>query len=450
MKIKNISTLALIVGLAAPIAANAVNSEDVKTWLKANQAATAEFKDGDVIGFAEREKIRAFVPPGYDKEMFFEGMKVVVKDPTDMPPAKVYSDASSAHQSKVSITPAGGLAGYVAGQPFSAESIKVDDPTAGSKIAWNFNFRWQNQGLSVDNVGWVWVRRGGDHENSALRKDPKFGKYVGGGGSFNRVLWAWYRRVYFNHRADLPDQDYKLKGSMSRDTEFRELTSFYDPFDIAGTAFMIIRHLDETKADDSWAYVPSTRRVRRISVEVKTDSLLGTDLTLEDFYMFAGRVPDHKWVYLGDAKVLTPARSRSDETYYTGPMGIIPDDNWELRDSYVVADYPKDPAHPYSVKYMLIDKQTNMGSYALNFDRSGELWKIIQQSKVWSEDDQAGPRRDMPVKGGINIPLYQSINIIDVQNDRGTLVPVWGVYYPVNKASKIKRMMDVNRLTEGS
>jgi hypothetical protein len=99
---------------------------------------------------------------------------------------------------------------------------------------------------------------------------------------------------------------------------------------------------------------------------------------------------------------------------------------------------------------MLIDKQTNMGSYALNFDRSGKLWKIIQQSKVWSEDTQAGERRDMPTKGGINIPLYQSINIIDVQNDRGTLVPVFEVYYPLNKASKIKRMMDVNRLTEGS
>lgn len=450
MNIKSISKLVLIAGLSVPLVANAVVSDDMPAWLKANQAATADFKDGDIIGFADKEKIRAFIPPGYDKEMFFEGMEVVVKDQTDMPPADVYLKATKQHQSKVSLTAAGGLSGYVAGQPFSADSITIDDPTSGSKIAWNFNFRWQRQGLSVDNVGWVWVRRGGDHEDSALRKDPKFGKYFGGGGSFNRVLWAWYRRVYFNHRADLADQDYKLKGSMSRDTEFRELTSFYDPFDIAGTAFMIIRHLDENKADDSWAYVPSTRRVRRISVEVKTDSLLGTDLTLEDFYMFAGRVVEHDWKYLGTAKVLTPARSRYNETNYTGPMGMIPHDNWELRDNYVVADYPKDPAHPYAVKYMLIDKQTNMGSYALNFDRSGKLWKIIQQSKVWSEDTQAGERRDMPTKGGINIPLYQSINIIDVQNDRGTLVPVFEVYYPVNKASKIKRMMDVNRLTEGS
>ncbi|PCI17014.1 MAG: hypothetical protein COB62_07720, partial [Piscirickettsiaceae bacterium] len=254
MRIKKISQLALIAGLLCPLVSQAaITSDTVKAWFKANQTATANFKDGDTITYADREKLEAFLPPGYGKEMFFEGMKVVVRDPTDMTPAKVYVDAGKAHQSKVSLTPGGGLQGYVAGQPFSFESLDVNDATSGTKVAWNFNYRWMRQGLAVNSVGWVWVRRGGDHEDSDLRKDPKYGKYFAGGGSFNRVLWAWCRRIYFSHRADLADQGYKLKTSMARDTEYRELTSFYDPFDIAGTAFMIVRHLKESKADDSWA-----------------------------------------------------------------------------------------------------------------------------------------------------------------------------------------------------
>jgi hypothetical protein len=41
---------------------------------------------------------------------------------------------------------------------------------------------------------------------------------------------------------------------------------------------------------DAWAYIPNLRRVRRISAEVKSDSLLGTDITIDDFDGFNDRV----------------------------------------------------------------------------------------------------------------------------------------------------------------
>ena len=72
--------------------------------------------------------------------------------------------------------------------------------------------------------------------------------------------------------------------------------------------------------------------LRRISVEVKADALLGTDASLEDFYCFAGRVLEHDWAYLGTARLLAVARSRNRETIFGGPSGWVPvDDDWALR-----------------------------------------------------------------------------------------------------------------------
>jgi hypothetical protein len=39
--------------------------------------------------------------------------------------------------------------------------------------------------------------------------------------------------------------------------------------------------------------------VRRVTAEVKSDSLLGTDHTIADFYGFADRVVNWNWKFLG-------------------------------------------------------------------------------------------------------------------------------------------------------
>ena len=90
--------------------------------------------------------------------------------------------------------------------------------------------------------------------------------------------------------------------------EFKEFTGFYSPFDIRGTAFIIYRYAKPHREDDGWAYVSNLRRVRRISAEVKSDSLLGTDHTLEDFYSFSGRELEWHWRFLGSRGSAPPLR----------------------------------------------------------------------------------------------------------------------------------------------
>ena len=80
------------------------------------------------------------------------------------------------------------------------------------------------------------------------------------------------------------------------------------PFDLRGTMFLLYRYRDG-KEDDTWAYIPALRRVRRIAATQKSDSLLGTEFTLEDFYMFSGYVWDHAWEYKGESTLLAVSDS---------------------------------------------------------------------------------------------------------------------------------------------
>jgi hypothetical protein len=432
--------------LAGAQGARALKPEDFLAWLEQNRQATPAFQPGDKITSADAEKIRPFIMPGHIDELIFDDMEMTIKPHSDLTPADVYKEATAKYQAQVVIAQDGAIENYVAGEPFDETKLTTEDPQAGFKAIWNFNFRWVHEGLDIGNVGWVWVRRGGSHDGHPVL-GHRFGKAFGGGGSFERALWGPYQRVYFSNRADLPDQDYQVEGSWARGTEFRELTEFNEPFDIRGTAFLILRYSNPRKSDDAWAYIPSLRRVRRISVEVKSDSLLGTDHTLEDFYCFSGRPLEHDWKYHGTAKMLAIARSRNAMTMYHGPNGWTPHDDWELREVDVIEQIPKLSNHPYSRKFLFTDREHHDCYAAASFDRAGELWKVWQLSKSWTEDPWYSGKEKTPP--GTRVSSFQSINVIDKQNDRGTLVPCPDSQYPDNSVALVQRKMDVNQLSEG-
>ena len=456
---KNFQYIVLMVLIALPLVANCWDAyespSDFTNWMKAQEGIQPQFIDGDVITYDKAELIRPFVPPAYQNFMFYEGMEVSIKDAGDLTPHEMYDAATEKFKGQASIDADGGVVNYTAGRPFDRTQWKVGNTEDAYELAWNFQYRWQFEGAEVGENEWVWVVPGESHADHEIMKGAKAQYYLGK-GKFQRVLTGKYKRVLMTHRVDLADTDYKLPGRWATGAEYRDYQGFTAPFDITGTSFLIQRYNDPHRADDSWAYIPSLRRVRRISVEVKSDSLLGTDLTLEDFYCFHGRILEHEWEYMGTAKVLAVARSRYRESVFGGDMGIVPIDDWALRTMDVVRVTPKWAGHPYSSKVMMLDLDTNQCYYAEAYDKGGVTWKVLQASKIWTEDDHfhEGSNLDPNLKipdtpRGIRVSGFQSIQAIDLQNNRGTIIPVRGVTYPVNKYSDIKRRLDVNYLTEG-
>ena len=459
--IVNLLSLAFVL---VPISAMSFTEADYMKWFNENQGASPQFVDGDVITVDKADLIRPFVPAEFQDEWIFDGMEMTINSAAaaEMKPAQRYLDATAKHAGTASIASDGAIENYIAGRPFDPAEF-TPGADSGWKMVWNWNYRWQNDGLSVGEVDWVWVRRGGSHDDHEIMSidGGKYAQYYEGGGAFERSLKGPYKRFLMAHNVNYADTEYKVNSGkgFAKNTEFREYTGFVAPFDIAGTAFLILRYDDPRKADDSWAYIPSLRRVRRISVEVKSDSLLGTDHTLEDFYGFNGRPMEHNWEYVGSANILVVARSRNRDTVYYGPNGWAVKDDYALRLTDVMKQIPKSDAHPYSHKFIHTDRVTGESYYANAFDKAGELWKVWQLTKVYSEDEwvQAGTPYARKwaggdvakTKPGTNFQLFQSINVIDLQNNRGTLVPCRGAEAEDTTFKVAKRVLDVNYLTEG-
>ena len=453
-----ISTLALFaMGVITSMSASAFTAEDHIAWIKVNQEAQPQFVEGDVITYDKADLIRPFIPEEQQDDLIFPGMEMTIKDAGDLSPAEAFQTATKKYYGTATLADNGAIGNYQAGMPFDPENFTAGSKDDGWKQVWNWTFRWNNDGLKINDVHWVWVRKGGDHAKHEVMSTSggKYSEYYTGGGTFERVLAGPYQRVIMSHRADLPESGYRMNNGkgFAKNTNFREYTGFTSPFDIAGTAFLILRYDDVMKADDSWAYIPSLRRVRRISVEVKSDSLLGTDHTLEDFYGFNGRPMEHTWEYVGTANLLAVIRSKHTDTVFYGPNGWAPKDDWALRKVDVLRMYPGRANHPYSTKFIYMDRQSTEALYANAFDKAGELWKIWQIQKSWTEDSQYAAQREK-FKGDVTNPgtrflSFQSINVIDKQNNRGTLVPCRGVSYPDTTIKKVKRTHDVNYLTEG-
>ncbi|MDJ0851751.1 MAG: DUF1329 domain-containing protein [Myxococcota bacterium] len=394
-------------------------------------AAGADVEPGDTVTFANREQVRGLIPD----ELFpfvaddFPELEMKIVATGDYAPHQVYVDATVQYACQANLDDKGLIQNYTAGQPFPYSEwakeatghkcdLTEDDPQFALKLAWNVNYRWQGgSGLNLPHWGFSNMRNRGKETW--------------------RIAEGEYRRTYFSHRADiLPSGTHQLDEGT--DVEWAEFFDVKTPFDLRGTMFLLYRYTTD-KEDDTWAYVPALRRVRRIAATQKSDSLLGTEFTLEDFYIFAGYVWDHQWEFKGESVKLGPMNSKRvcfpsvisetearKETGMTrlgnekewnhcsfGPYRALAFDGetWEKRTAFQLDDIPRQKGHPYSRKMIWYDKETMMPLYSMMYDRAGKPYRIINSIFKWSEDT---PIRANKGKQVLN---YSHIMVVNVQND---------------------------------
>lgn len=432
---------------------------NVDEWLRKNENTKPDFKPGEVITAKDIERLRPFLPPGYFEYLNFPEFKAEIMSTQDHLPRREYLDCTEKHQFQVKLLANGTMENYECGQPFPSQGLSADDPMSGLKAAWDFNWRWQNFGPAALNITWTLARFGGNHTPPVPEMPPSSDMTIGvngtlptntaeiygGGGSFPRNLQSTYQRVYFTHLAQLSEQHGILPVPAAKDFEFKDFIEFFEPFDFRGYAFIIYRYADPFRADDAWGYIPNLRRVRRLTAEVKSDSVLGTDQTLDDFATFSGRPVDWNWKFLGYRDVLSVADSKYIYSHLGGPIGMVPDDAWSIRRVAVTERTPKNPKQPYSSAIMFWDVENWYPLYSLAFARDNKLWRVQQFSWKWSETYDKEWAQD---NRGTHANTFQSNQVFDVQNDRGTILMGYGFCYPNVTAQHVAQLYDVNKLEE--
>jgi hypothetical protein len=413
--------------------------DEIRRWIETNLDTIPKFQEGQILTQANLNDLRPFLPPRYIDEFDFAGVEFQVSPSGQYSPHPDYLAATEQYSNQTRLADDGALEGYVAGRPFAQALTNPDDPRAGLKAAWNFNYRWQYYGMQVRRYLGALIAKGG-------RAAPLSGfppDLFQGGGRAIRHLVASYQRVYHSHLASLAESGHLLPVEGAGGFEYKDSVEFLEPYEVRGQRFLIYRYDDPRRQDDAWGFLPQLRKVRRLSLGERDDSVGGTEMTLDDFTGFSGRVLDHQWKFLGWKTILHVMNSRHSYARFYGPNGWLPNDRWELRRCAVLEQTPLGE-RAYGSKIYFWDAQTYETALALVFDRRGKLWKVIDLLHGWSEDP-AQPAVDR----GKHLPRNLGFTVIDVQKDQATIFSASDIIYPTVTSSEVIERYDVNTLSEG-
>lgn len=427
--------LALCGGMATAAWSAEITREAVEAWIAAEAASLPA--PGTQIGQAQMESLRDLVAPGYFDYMNDPGVQLEIQATTDYQPHQVYRDATAQHGNAASLKAGGGMEGYVAGRPFDPE--RFDDVTpdeAGMMVAWNHVYRWQYYGYKCD-LEMIYVLPSGGSMKLAG---------VEGGGGIDRSMVQTYHRVYMNHLAMLPGQQYKVNADGSDTRYFKDYMAFVEPFDVAGTTFVVERALDPNEEDQVNSYLPSQRRVRRLSAKERADNFMGSNYTLDDLEGFSGRVMDYEWIYRGHKQLLAVFDSREPTLRFGGAQSNVALDRWQLRPTHVVELRPRWDGHPMSAKFLFVDAQTWNPVLALTIDRAGKLWRVIMPHYQLPAHDVSSPERSLET----STPRWRGSFALDLKSNTTTLArAITDTEFPTMTEREIERTFALSRLTEG-
>lgn len=377
----------------------------------ATSAVAGEPQPGDVVTRSNAEVVKDYVSPGVAWAVE-NGMDLSIVPYKAIQTAADYLAATEKYASQVTIGPKNELQNWVAGRPFP--DVDANDPKAGLKLMYNF----ENTPYFTDDLN-VHLP---DADTGAFQVDA----------SNNRVYTVerhfiadWSRRLRHEGRLKheptpaFPDSDVFSKQG------------FYpliEPFDLKGVGSISFRYKDASRMDDTWLYVPTIRRVRRMSSAQRSDALFGQDIDLDSFGGYAGQVPWFEWRLIGEKPMLGSFHGKNlPPKVCTRDGGMTYCEDWEMRPSvYVIEGKPKVPDYAYSKRVIYLDKEAYIIPYSDLYDRNGELWKVVIQNIRTST--QPNPNIDFSYPE--ERMFVYAFTVVDMQLLHGTRAAIPGMQFP--------------------
>jgi hypothetical protein len=370
--ITSVKSLALAVGLITSsgfLSAANLSAGDVINASNLDQRLSDTFL-GDGIG--------TLLTDVQQKLIRDEGLVVTLKDPQPIRLGDDYLAATQKYSGGVSFnTDTRMMEGWKAGIPFP--NVTEDTPNAAEKLIWNHNVAQPIKNYQdYSQFTYLFI-----DDERGLERTQEW------------VLLRYYMKGRLGEESTVEGKD---------DVLWKQLLYATYPADIRGLGLYTVRY-DSPKLDDSWAYIKSVRRTRRLSGGTWMDPIGGTDQLNDDIEIFNAHptwYPEYK--LLGKRKILVVANSTVNPWDFdaTGnakfPIVDLdnapywnPKEQWEPREVWVVEAIAP-PEHPYSKKVMYMDTEFPRFYMADVYDRKGEFWKWMNYSlrTIDTEDGDRG------------------------------------------------------------
>ena len=317
----------------------------------------ADVRPGEKITGETVGKVKDMISPGLEW-CIAHGWPITIGETKRVEFPRAYREVTEKYAAQVELSADGlHVLNYVAGLPFP--NLDPKDPQIAYKIMWNYSYNF----LTTDDV---------DLRNF----DADTGSIAAHGAMTveRHFLLDHFRRLFWNGRLYVDPKPEKPNRNSYRAQQ--GLYPILEPFDLKGVGALGYRYLDPAKQDDSWLYLPSLRRVRRLSTAQRSDALFGQDTDVDSYYGYSGHIAWMEWKFLGERDLLGVMHARHYPVKWDERVDWAFDEVWEKRRVYVLEGTSKLPQYAYGKRVLFIDKEAWVIPHTDIYDRAGELWKI--------------------------------------------------------------------------
>lgn len=188
---------------------------------------------------------------------------------------------------------------------------------------------------------------------------------------------------------------------------YKDLVAVTYPTDMRGLAILTWTYQDAAKNQDVWLWLPSLKRVRKISASEDDDAFMGSDLTVEE--VSTRRFEDESYTLLGEKEFAGYRFEHTGEMHFAG------------RPCFVIEARTRKPHWYYSKRIVWIDKETGGNIFEEYYDARERLFKTLFRQWTWIETE-AGKR----------YPVQQAIECKDLRTNHRTVVLLENLEYDRN------------------
>lgn len=154
-----------------------------------------------------------------------------------------------------------------------------------------------------------------------------------------------------------------ILGRPSDGISYKDLVMFTNPTQVKGLGILTWSYIDPNRDQNQWLWLPSLKKIRKISVAQSDDSFMGSEFTVEE--ITTRRFEDETYSFLREEKFRGFTSEFNQKTYHQGT------------DCFVIEAKPKRSPWYYSKRIVWIDKNTGGDIFHEIYDPNGTLYKTI-------------------------------------------------------------------------
>lgn len=161
---------------------------------------------------------------------------------------------------------------------------------------------------------------------------------------------------------------------------------FDAPRDVAGTAFSSLYFRGTEETDQLMVFIPSLRRVRKLTATDTQDPIQGQDIIYDDNDSFLQKLSPTRYPYkyevIEEREFLLPALTHDGAEYVSSEGYEFRNMRFERRPMYVIKLTQLDSNYVYGSRIFYIDKETFLMASMSNYDQKGRLYRTMDMN--WS------------------------------------------------------------------